>query len=223
MSRFGRQAIILAVRVRVGAVGSVWLSGCSRRRCWRRWRLGRWGRWRVGWSAGSSIIGSSMSFMTRSGRTCRPRRGSFSPDRTVLPIPDRNFGGTIGRTLDQSVADWTIVPGGAGGAPNVLICLIDDAGFGQPDTFGEPISTPNLTRVQQAGLTYNAFHVTALCSPTRAALLTGRNTTGWASARSPSIRDRSPAIRLPGRVAARRCRGFCRRTAMSPAGLASGI
>ena len=103
--------------------------------------------------------------------------GKFSPDRTVLPIPDRNFGGTIGRTMDQSVADWTIVPGpkAPDGAPNVLICLIDDAGFGQPDTFGGPISTPNLTRVQQAGLTYNAFHVTALCSPTRAALLTGRN------------------------------------------------
>ena len=57
----------------------------------------------------------------------------------------------------------------------MLICLIDDAGFGNPDTFGGPIATPNLTRVQQAGLTYNRFHVTALCSPTRAALLTGRN------------------------------------------------
>ena len=73
--------------------------------------------------------------------------------------------------------DWTIVPGpkAPDGAPNVLICLIDDAGFGNPDTFGGPISTPSLTRVQQAGLTYNRFHVTALCSPTRAALLTGRN------------------------------------------------
>ena len=103
--------------------------------------------------------------------------GKFSPDRTVLPIPDRNFGGTIGRTMDQSVADWTIVPGPQApeGAPNVLICLIDDAGFGQPETFGGPIATPNLTRVQKTGLTYNAFHVTALCSPTRAALLTGRN------------------------------------------------
>jgi arylsulfatase A-like enzyme/uncharacterized membrane protein len=103
--------------------------------------------------------------------------GKFSPDRTVLPIPDRSFGGTIGRTMDQSVADWTIVPGPKApeAAPNVLICLIDDAGFGQPDTFGGPIRTPNMTRVQEAGVTYNRFHVTALCSPTRAALLTGRN------------------------------------------------
>jgi arylsulfatase A-like enzyme/uncharacterized membrane protein len=103
--------------------------------------------------------------------------GKFSPDRTVLPIPDRNFGGTIGRTVAQSVADWSMIPGpkAPDEAPNVLIVMIDDAGFGQPDTFGGQIRTPNLTRVQQAGVTYNRFHVTALCSPTRAALLTGRN------------------------------------------------
>ena len=103
--------------------------------------------------------------------------GKFKPDRTVLPIPDRSFGGTAGRTLDESVPDWSIVAGPKAPeeAPNVLIVLIDDAGFGQPDTFGGPIRTPNLTRVQRAGLAYNAFHVTALCSPTRAALLTGRN------------------------------------------------
>ncbi len=61
------------------------------------------------------------------------------------------------------------------GAPNVLLVLIDDAGYGAPDTFGGPVRTPNFTRVQQMGLTYNRFHVTAVCSPTRAALLTGRN------------------------------------------------
>jgi arylsulfatase A-like enzyme/uncharacterized membrane protein len=103
--------------------------------------------------------------------------GKFSPDRSRLPIPDRDFGGTTGRTMRQSVPDWTFLPGpkAPDEAPNVLIVLIDDAGFGNPDTFGGPISTPNLTRVQQMGLTYNRFHVTAVCSPTRAALLTGRN------------------------------------------------
>jgi arylsulfatase len=103
--------------------------------------------------------------------------GKFSPDRTVLPIPDRVFGGTMGRTIGQSVPDWTMIPGpkAPDDAPNVLIVLIDDAGFGAPDTFGGPIATPNLTRVQQMGITYNRFHVTAVCSPTRAALLTGRN------------------------------------------------
>jgi len=103
--------------------------------------------------------------------------GKFSPDRTVLPIPDKPFGGVAGQTLDESVADWFMIPHvpAPEGAPNVLLVLIDDAGFGGPDTFGGVISTPSFTRVKEMGLTYNAFHVIALCSPTRAALLTGRN------------------------------------------------
>ena len=111
--------------------------------------------------------------------------GKFSPDRTVLPIPDPNFGGTIGRTLDASVADWTInmTPKPPEGAPNVLLVLIDDAGFGNPSTFGGPAESPAMTRVAEQGLRYNSFHVTALCSPSRAALLTGRNhhTVGFGS------------------------------------------
>ena len=103
----------------------------------------------------------------------------------MLPIPDPNFGGTIGQTLDASVADWSIAmtPSPPEGAPNVLLVLIDDAGFGNPSTFGGPVSTPTMTRVAEDGLKYNAFHVTALCSPTRAALLTGRNhhTVGFGS------------------------------------------
>ncbi len=103
--------------------------------------------------------------------------GKFRPDRTVLPIPDRSFGGVMGRTLKDSQADWSMIPGAHApeGAPNVLLVLIDDAGFGAPDTFGGPVRTPTFTRVQRMGLAYNRFHVTAVCSPTRAALLTGRN------------------------------------------------
>ena len=69
------------------------------------------------------------------------------------------------------------------GAPNVLLVLIDDAGFGNPSTFGGPVSTPAMTRVAEQGLRYNRFHVVAICSPTRAALLTGRNhhTVGFGS------------------------------------------
>ena len=124
-----------------------------------------------------SVVESDKEGVSALTESLAEAMGKFNPDRTVLPIPDRNFGGAIGRTLDESVGDWTIVPGpkAPDGAPNVLICLIDDAGFGQPDTFGGPIRTRNMTRVQNIGLTYNRFHVTALCSPTRAALLTGRN------------------------------------------------
>ena len=73
--------------------------------------------------------------------------------------------------------DWNLIgtPTPPQGAPNVLLVLIDDAGFGNPSTFGGPIQTPNYTRIAEGGVRYNRFHVTALCSPTRAALLTGRN------------------------------------------------
>lgn len=103
--------------------------------------------------------------------------GKFDPDRTVLPIQDPAFSGVAGRTIGNSVPDWTIVmnPKPPDEAPNVLVVLIDDAGFGNPDTFGGPISTPTMSRVRDMGLAYNRFHVTAICSPTRAALLTGRN------------------------------------------------
>ena len=92
--------------------------------------------------------------------------GKFNQDRAVLPIPDRAFGGAIGHTMDTSVGDWSMIPGPKApeGAPNVLLVLVDDAGFGGPDTFGGELRTPTLSRVQQMGLTYNRFHVTAVCS-----------------------------------------------------------
>jgi len=124
-----------------------------------------------------SIVQSEKSGMRALQDSLAEAMGKFAQDRTVLPIPDRRFGGTAGRTIEASAPDWSMIPGPKApeDAPNVLIVLIDDAGFGGPDTFGGAISTPNLTRVQQMGLTYNRFHVTAVCSPTRAAMLTGRN------------------------------------------------
>ncbi len=100
-----------------------------------------------------------------------------APDRTSLPIRRETFAGVAGRTLDRSEPDWNLIahPAPPEGAPNVLLVLIDDAGFGNPSTFGGAIQTPNFTRMADRGLRYNRFHVTALCSPTRAALLTGRN------------------------------------------------
>jgi arylsulfatase len=98
-------------------------------------------------------------------------------DRTSLPIRRPPFQGVENQTLGGSQPDWGLIghvqP--PEGAPNVLLVLIDDAGFGNPSTFGGPIHTPNYDRMAGQGLRYNRFHVTAMCSPTRAALLTGRN------------------------------------------------
>ena len=92
-----------------------------------------------------------------------------------IPTPDPNFGGVIKVNALQSKAWWAprIMP--PKGAPNVLLIITDDAGFGVPSTFGGVIPTPTLDRIANDGLRYNNIHSTALCSPTRAALITGRN------------------------------------------------
>ncbi|MFO0962231.1 MAG: arylsulfatase [Phycisphaerales bacterium] len=104
-----------------------------------------------------------------------------APDATTtipgnqLPAPPQKFGGTIADTAKDSKPFWPakIVP--PAGAPNVLLIMTDDSGFGVPSTFGGVIPTPALDRVAKNGLRYTNFHSTALCSPTRAALITGRN------------------------------------------------
>jgi arylsulfatase A-like enzyme len=93
----------------------------------------------------------------------------------VLPIPQPQFGGVIGRKASESTPDFPKAVTAPTGAPNVLLIMTDDTGFGAADTFGGPIATPTLDRLANSGLRYNQFHTTALCSPTRAALLTGRN------------------------------------------------
>src|SRR5438874_2160495 len=96
-------------------------------------------------------------------------------DRTVLPRPPQPFEGVAKRTLEGSVASFTQPVKAPDGAPNILLVLIDDAGFGNPSMFGGPVATPTFDKLAAEGLRYNRFHVTALCSPTRAALLPGRN------------------------------------------------
>lgn len=97
----------------------------------------------------------------------------------ALPRPESEFRGKIGLTYKDSTAvkPKLKIPQNFGieDAPNILIVLIDDCGFGQMGTLGGGISTPTMDRVASNGLLYNRFHTTALCSPTRAALLTGRN------------------------------------------------
>src|SRR3954465_1471592 len=94
----------------------------------------------------------------------------------VLPKPEEGFkDAKIGRTYKDSTPGTIALTKAPAGAPNVLYILIGDAGFGQWGTFGGQVPTPNLDRVAKMGLRYTRFHTTALCSPTRAALLTGRN------------------------------------------------
>jgi arylsulfatase len=93
----------------------------------------------------------------------------------VLPPPTPPFDGIIGRTYKDSKPSKIPVIKAPAGAPNVIVILIDDAGFGQWGTFGGQVPTPNLDKFAKNGLKYTCFHTTALCSPTRAALLTGRN------------------------------------------------
>ena len=85
------------------------------------------------------------------------------------------FGGTIGRTQAESTPWWPTPPHPGDEAPNVVVILLDDTGFAQLGCFGSDMSTPNIDRLAANGLRYTNFHVTPLCSPSRAALLTGRN------------------------------------------------
>lgn len=89
--------------------------------------------------------------------------------------PGTAFPGVIGRTFDVSEPAWPKPLRAREGAPNVLFIVLDDTGFGQLGCYGSPIETPNLDSLANGGLTYNNMHTTALCSPTRSCILTGRN------------------------------------------------
>jgi arylsulfatase A-like enzyme len=104
----------------------------------------------------------------------KPTDGT-GPRRDVLPVPSEKFHGRIGATYKDSEAEIPRLFSAPQGAPNVVVILLDDVGFGHPSTFGGPIQTRTLQRLADEGAIYNRFHTTALCSPTRAALLTGRN------------------------------------------------
>lgn len=92
-----------------------------------------------------------------------------------LPLPPHKFQGQIGITYADSQPEVPAMLCAPEDAPNVLVILLDDVGFGHASTFGGPVHMPTLQKLADEGLRYNRFHTTALCSPTRAALLTGRN------------------------------------------------
>jgi arylsulfatase len=116
-----------------------------------------------------SAVGLNLGSHAQQAVPGEPTRGG------AIPQADAPFRGVGNRTLARSKPDFPQPVAAPKGAPNVLLVLIDDAGFGNPSTFGGPVQTPNLTRQAERGLRYNRFHVTALCSPSRAALLSGRN------------------------------------------------
>ncbi|APZ91595.1 arylsulfatase [Fuerstiella marisgermanici] len=103
---------------------------------------------------------------------------SSSYAQDILPFPPAPSGSQAGVTIESSTYNKRVEPKYVSpDAPNILIVLIDDVGAGTPSTYGGEINTPTLSRIARSGVSYNRFHSTAMCSPTRAALLTGRNHT----------------------------------------------
>ncbi|WP_417700315.1 arylsulfatase [Pseudophaeobacter sp.] len=96
-------------------------------------------------------------------------------DGSVLPLPQAPFEGVITETFEGSTQDYPQPVKPPQEAPNIIVVLIDDLGYGQPGTFGGPVPTPAMDALAEDGLRFTRFHTTAICSPTRASLLTGRN------------------------------------------------
>jgi hypothetical protein len=125
------------------------------------------------------IKAQQTSAVTNTSQQANGTPGSPSATTTIsgrqLPPPPPKFGGVIKDSYLDSKPSWParVVP--PKGAPNVLLIMTDDQGYGVPSTFGGIIPTPALDRIAKAGLRYTEFNSTALCSPTRAALITCRN------------------------------------------------
>lgn len=139
----------------------------------------------LAWATAVIAVGGLLGWFSASGQLTRealsqdkaPMETVPKFDRTVLPPPAPDFKGRIGQNYKDSQPDWNpALPLQApAGAPNVIVIVLDDVGFGHLGCYGGPIQTPNLDRLAAGGLRYNNFHTTALCSPSRGALLTGRN------------------------------------------------
>ena len=104
------------------------------------------------------------------------------------------FQGRIGRTIADSKPHWPLAPKAPPGAPNILVVLFDDTGFSDFGCYGSPIQTPTIDRLAAEGLRYASLHTTAMCSTTRASMLTGRNPHSVGVAASPTSTAATPAI-----------------------------
>jgi Sulfatase len=131
-------------------------------------------------TAAAGILTSAVDAQTQSSSASTAQATAAAAaapqwDRTRLPLPEPPFTGKIGKTYKDSIPAWPPLPTPPAGAPDVVIILLDDVGFGQVSTFGGPVPTPNIDKLAAQGLRYNRFHTTAICGPSRAALITGRN------------------------------------------------
>src|SRR5690349_4789333 len=115
--------------------------------------------------------GPSPAIVTGTDRTARGEDMSGIEEYR----PGSAFPGAVGRTVEESRPAWPAPTRARDGAPNVLFFVLDDVGYGQLSSFGGLVETPNIDRVASHGLRYANMHTTALCSPTRSCILTGRN------------------------------------------------
>ncbi len=131
--------------------------------------------WPAGWQRPAGSTDEAPAVTSEAAIAPVEQVQTTNHDRTVLPIPEPQPPPITELDVRNAKAPPRFEVKAPAGAPNVLIVLIDDMGFGQSSAFGGPIHMPTVERLASNGLRYNQFHTTALCSPTRAALLTGRN------------------------------------------------
>jgi arylsulfatase A-like enzyme len=154
-----RQLFLSTARAALAtAFGGAWLSGKA-----------------AAQTGGAATAAGSATGREPMGANIGAPDGTRTIPGDILPAPELPFGGTINLNALQSKSWWPprIVP--PAGAPNILLIMTDDVGFGAPSTFGGVIPTPTMDRIAADGLRYTNFNSTSLCSPTRAALITGRN------------------------------------------------
>jgi len=125
--------------------------------------------------AGLALTCSPAAFAQQTSGTPGSPEATTTITGQQIPPPDPKFGGVVREKASESTPWWPprVVP--PKGAPNVLLIMTDDQGFGAPSTFGGVIPTPTMDRIARTGVRYTNFHSTSLCSPTRAAIITGRN------------------------------------------------
>ncbi len=132
------------------------------------------------------------------------------------------FPGSVGRTTDESTPAWPRPIRAVPGTPNVLVVVLDDTGFGQLGCYGSPIETPSFDALAGSGLRYNNMHTTALCSPSRSCILTGRNHHSNGMACITEFATGYPATTASSRSRTACCRRCCSDTATTRSWWASG-